>query len=102
VRKGRAEWVRIVSVFERTGPTQAEFCKARGLTLSTFRLWLYRLRKGQGKRQQRRPKLVELVSVPERADESACVLRVGACEVRFSGRPDVEYLSALLRAVENQ
>ena len=101
VPKGRAEWARVVASFEKTGLTQAEFCAMRGLNVGTFRSWVYRLRNEQG-RKEGRPRLVELVAAPERTEDSACVVRVGATEVRFAARPEVEYLGALLRTVEER
>ena len=102
---GRTEWARVVAAFEKSGLTQAEFCAIRGLNVGTFRSWLYRLRNEQGVvrgREESGPKLVELVALPERPEDSACVVRVGGTEVRFSVRPEVEYLGALLRAVEER
>jgi hypothetical protein len=99
--KGRAAWTRIIERFEKTELTHAEFCEARSLNLGSFRTWLYRLRNEQG-RGEARGKLVELVAVPQRTDDGSCIVRVGATEVRFPTRPEVEYLSALLRAVEER
>jgi hypothetical protein len=41
----RAEWTRVIEQFEASGESHKDFCARRGLTLGTFRLWLYRLRK---------------------------------------------------------
>ena len=102
VPKGRAAWARVVAGYEKSGLTHADFCEIRHLNLATFRSWLYRLRNEQGLREEAPPKLVELVPAPEQSEASGCVVQVGACEVRFSARPEAEYLAALLRAVEDR
>lgn len=102
VPSGRAEWTRVAAAFEKSGLTQAEFCAIRGLNIGTFRSWLYRLRNERGGREESGPKLIEVVALPERSEDSACIVRVGGAEVRFSVRPEVEYLGALLRAVEER
>lgn len=92
----------MVAAFEETGLAQAEFCHSRGLNLGTFRHWLYRLRREQNKMPKRRgSKLIELVPAAEQSESATCVLRVRGGELRFSHCPDAEWLSTLLRAVDD-
>jgi hypothetical protein len=88
-----------VAAFEKTELSQPDFCETRGLKLGTFRAWLYRIRSERGSRT---PKLMEIVAVPEANPLPECVVQIGSVELRFSGRPEPEYLAALLRATEDR
>lgn len=49
VRRGRSVWVALLSEWRVSGLTAAEFCDRRGLVLSSFRWWRWRLsREGCG------------------------------------------------------
>ena len=37
-------WSAVVAQFNRSGLTQADFCRTRHLSINSFRQWLYRLR----------------------------------------------------------
>ena len=39
-------WNALLNEFRRSGLTQAEFCERRGISIHSFRDWLYRLRPG--------------------------------------------------------
>jgi hypothetical protein len=94
-RQGRGYWERAVRKFEASELTQEAFCEAQGLTVGTFRSWLYRLRRERGAGM---PAFVEVVASKESFARQACVVRIGGAELRFESLPDVQYLGALLRA----
>ena len=40
------QWAAIFTDFRRSGLSQVQFCQLRGISLHSFRYWLYRLRPG--------------------------------------------------------
>lgn len=44
-RRGRRYWTGIIREYEASALSQEAFCEGRDLTVSTFRGWLYRLRR---------------------------------------------------------
>jgi hypothetical protein len=44
-RQGRGFWAKLVSEFESSDERHAAFASRRGVRLTTFRAWLYRLRR---------------------------------------------------------
>jgi hypothetical protein len=54
----KRDWSAIMADFQRSGLTQAEFCRRRHISVSSFRSWLYGLRHGfptAGPSESRRP-----------------------------------------------
>jgi hypothetical protein len=54
----KRDWPVIMADFHRSGLTQAEFCRRRQISVSSFRSWLYGLRHGfptAGPSESRRP-----------------------------------------------
>jgi hypothetical protein len=54
----KRDWAAVMADFDRSGLTQAEFCRRRQISVSSFRSWLYGLRHGiptAGPSQSRRP-----------------------------------------------
>jgi hypothetical protein len=94
-RLGRGYWQSAVNKFDKSELSQEAFCEAHGLTLGTFRSWLYRLRR-EGERST--PKFVEVSVADKSASSQACVVIIGKAELRFESVPDAVYLGALLRA----
>ena len=82
----------------RSGQTQIEFCRQRGLAVSTLQYWMRKLRRRlpPGQPVQIVPVRVVPGAVRELAEVEA---RVGAVAIRFRAGTAVEYVSALLRAL---
>ncbi|HEX7477322.1 MAG TPA: hypothetical protein VF331_05915 [Polyangiales bacterium] len=81
--------------FDKSKLSQEAFCDAHGLTLGTFRSWLYRLRREGREGSSAAPKFVEVVA-HKSASSHACAVIVGHAELRFSHLPDAAFLGALL------
>jgi hypothetical protein len=92
----RAEVEQLISDYERSGLTQREFARERGLKLTTFQYWLYR------RSRPSPPGLVE-VQPADRPAEAPTHYRLefpGGRALSFSGtvRPEeLEQLCQLLR-----
>ena len=97
-RLGRSYWQRVVRKFDKSGLSQEAFCEVHGLSVGTFRSWLYRLRRESGSSA---PKFVEVIASKSRPSH-ACVVAIGKAELRFESMPDVEYLGALLRSAAGE
>ena len=93
-RQGRRYWQSVVSKFDKSELSQSAFCAAHGVTLGTFRWWLYRLRREGASTA---PKFVEVIAGTS-ASSQACVVTIGKAELRFETAPDARYLGAVLRA----
>jgi hypothetical protein len=96
---GRAYWEREVGLFERAGVSQERFCVERGLKLSTFRTWLYRLRL---ERATPAAAFVEVVASKQAVIGDACVVRFGVVELAFCRPPDAQYLGKLVRSIAGE
>ena len=109
-RKSRAFWVRIVDEFEgrEPRPKHVAYAAERRVRVSTFRLWLYRLRR---ERLEVEPALslvpVELLRTSAASDFETTVELAsapidaalpGGVVLRFAVGTDPEYIGALLGA----
>ncbi len=56
MRYAREIWIQIVGQFEKSGLTQEEFAKQRGIPVGTLRSWIYKVR-------QEKPKAADLLPV---------------------------------------
>jgi hypothetical protein len=100
-RRGRAYWTAIVAQFERGDERQANFCHQRGLGLSAFQHWLYRLRREQGAGAKVAAGFVPVVVSATGTDGTiACKLRTGGIEVSFAALPPPTYVAELLRLMD--
>jgi hypothetical protein len=96
-RQGRSYWLGAVREFDKSKLSQEEFCEAHGLTLGTFRSWLYRVRRERREHMSAAPKFVEVV--PSNSSSShACAVVVGHAELRIAQLPDAAFLGVLVRA----
>ena len=88
--------------FERGDERQADFCHRRGLALSAFQHWLYRLRREQNAAPKPAARFVPVVVSPATASEAiaACTLRLAGGEVRFAAVPAASYVAELLRLMD--
>jgi hypothetical protein len=90
-----------VAQFERGDERQADFCHQRGLGLSAFQHWLYRLRREQGVAPRSAARFVPVVVSAKATDEAvACKLRLGGTEVSFAALPPATYVAELLRLMD--
>jgi hypothetical protein len=93
-RKSRSEWLAIIGAFEQSGKSHEAFCSARGLSVGSFRAWLYRLRAA-------RATATEITLVPVEmtravATPSDLVVTVAGVEVRVAIGADVSYVAGLI------
>jgi hypothetical protein len=95
---GRRYWQSAVRKFDKSALSQEAFCEVHGLTLGTFRSWLYRLRREDRERTSAAPRFVEVVANKSASSLHACAVLVGQAEVRFAQLPDAVFLGTLLRA----
>lgn len=86
--------------FERVDERQADFCHRRGLGLSAFQHWLYRLRREQGAPKPAARFVPVVVSAPATDGAIACKLRSGRTEVSFAALPPPTYVAELLRLMD--
>lgn len=91
----RSEWERIVEDFRGSGLKQKDFCRSRGVAVSTLQYWIRRLRSDRKKLQ------VMPVRVVHRAGERQPELeaRIGPVALRFSSEVPTAYAVALLRGL---
>jgi transposase-like protein len=70
VRRDETEWAKILKQLRTSGSTQAEFCRSRGLSVTTLQQWARRL-KAPG-----RSAFVDLTPSVNAAEESAWQIEV--------------------------
>ena len=65
-------WSAVVAQFNRSGLTQADFCRTRDLSVNSFRQWLYRLRHSTPATDRRRTRIsISTKPVSPRAENPA-------------------------------
>lgn len=62
VRRSESEWRDLMHRFTKSGRSRAAFCRAEGISRSTFDLWQRKLREAQSAPQLNSGDFVELVS----------------------------------------
>ena len=103
-RIARAEQLRVIEDFERSGMTQQAFAERRGIPVSTLRSWIYRARPAEGPLPAV-PRLVPVHVVASPAPSGAgtgALLELAIGErivVRFPAGTDPRYLAELVSAV---
>jgi hypothetical protein len=70
-RLSEAQWRRLSTQFEQSGMTRKNFCKQEGVALSTFDLWLQKIRSTPTKPVPALGRFVELCLAPSVALEEA-------------------------------
>ena len=97
-RRSRAEWRRIIETYEATGGTHAAYAEAHGLSLASFRKWLYAFRAHPAPAASRA--FVEVVAEERRGDEELTggsvvplEVRIGPLELRFSAAPEAAWFA---------
>jgi hypothetical protein len=100
----KRDWSAIMADYHRSGLTQAEFCRRRNISVSSFRSWLYGLRHGfptAGPSESRRP---APVSAPASSSPTTFIpVLVRPAESRvFTANPHVSQPPALLEIVVSE
>ena len=89
----RSEMRRVVEEFHASGLTRREFCRQRGIALSTFDYWRQRL--------LRKPRLVKVeVAGAEAAAQSFTLRLANGRSIESPWRFDEEELARLIRIAE--
>ena len=103
VRRGEAEWARLLSEMRASGKSETEFAAERGLALVSVQRWRRRFDRGSKKAaSERRQTFSEVVVVPSAAAVSRIeVVARGGRTVRVEGGFDARLLRDVLRAVES-
>ena len=101
-RRGRAFWTKLVAQFEASSYAQVEFAENHGVSLRTFRSWIYRLRAEARESEESSVSasatFVEVIAVAEAsAGAGACRVRIGKVEVEFERVPSALYVAELMR-----
>jgi transposase-like protein len=100
-RHSREYWERLVELFEQGDETTTTFANAHRVRVSTFRSWLYRIRREREEAVPPAMAFVEVVPLDPPADPvpGSCVwLELpGGCAVHLAELPAPEYLAALSR-----
>jgi transposase len=101
-------WAELVGGWERSGLSQAEFCRRRGIKLGSFGWWKRQLRRPAGDAPARRgrpPKaskrFVEVRLTGASSTSMYEVVLAGGRSVRVPSRFDPQTLSRLIAAVES-
>jgi hypothetical protein len=99
----KRDWSAILADFQRSGLTQAEFCRRRQISVSSFRSWLYGLRHGiptAGPSESRCP---AAISAPARSSPPAFLPVLVRPEPRIPAvDPHVSQSPALLEVVVSE
>src|SRR6185295_6448346 len=95
-RKSRGEWSAIIKTFERTGGAHEAFCSARGLNITSFRGWLYRIRRATATSSVITLLPVDVTSAAAPPGPPDVVVMVAGVEVRVPVGADVGYVAALV------
>ena len=101
VREGRTFWTGLVEEFERTeGLSQLQFARLHGVKCSTFRHWLYTLRK-ERRSEQGEMVPVRFVEITPRElpgtlpKPSAAIVELGGLRLILETLPDPAWLAEL-------
>jgi transposase-like protein len=95
VARTRSEWERLVADFRDSGLKQKDFCRSRGVAVSTLQYWIRRLR-SDGKKLQVVPVRVVHRDGARQAELEA---HIGPVALRFSSEVPAAYAVALLRGL---
>jgi hypothetical protein len=93
----------VLSAWERSGLSQAEFCRRRGVKGVTFAWWKRRLRQSRAGLESRRPSESPRFVEVRLAGSSASyeVVLAGGRSIRVPASFEAESLSRLIAAVES-
>lgn len=102
-RQGRGFWTKLISEFESNGDgeSHAAFAARRGIRLTTFRTWLYRLRLQGAPRAKRAVRVLPVTVVG--ADRSSRELSIdcNGVALHFAADTDPSYVAALVVALRS-
>lgn len=97
-RQGREFWERVIAEFGASESTHREFAASRGLKLTTFQTWLYRIRRGS---PVRTPRLVPVRVVASPVTHSL-ELAVAGVVLRVPIDADAERVARWVSALEKR
>ncbi len=93
----RRSWQRLVDRFESSDVTQREFADSSGVSVGTFRYWLYRLRRERMSSSQ-----VEFVEVEARSvvrecgPAAACRIVTEGAEILLAELPPADWIAEVV------
>jgi hypothetical protein len=90
-------WAKRVEAWERSGQSQRAWCKAEGVSLSTFKWWRQRLAKEV--LSERVPNFMPLRLEPEATTASIEVRLRSGTHIRFEGEAALRAVEPLLRGL---
>ena len=105
VRKSRAQWARVLTKFEASGETLAEFCARHRLSPRTVAWWRWRLRRERREISSREEVRLVAVDVPQPLHVGvggAVRVVMGELDVRVEVGTDVTYVAALVAALRSR
>jgi len=101
-RKGRNQWVKIVTAFERSGLSVEDFCARRGIKPGTLRWWRWQLgdREPVAPTSDVRMVAVDMVAAGSgfapAAGPRGLVISVAGVSVHVESGTDIAYIAALV------
>ena len=101
-RKSRGEWSAIIKTYERTGGAHEAFCSAQGLNITSFRGWLYRIRRTTATSSAITLLPVDVTSAAASPALPDVVVAVAGVEVRVPVGTDVGYVAALVMGLRSR
>jgi hypothetical protein len=102
-RKSQEEWSAIIEAHEESGESHKAFCAGRGLSVGTFRGWLYRLRRtGRGPSTSVALLPVQVRMPAQPPAPSGIVVAVADIEVRVAVGADVGYVAGLVAELRSR
>lgn len=97
---GREFWVTIIDEFERSELTQERFARQRGLSVTTLRSWIYKLRRERNASVSLVPVRVVASTAPAARGPAAAggeieIELTTGVRLRLSTAVDLDYVAAL-------
>jgi transposase-like protein len=100
-RQAREIWVNLVRQLERSGQSQEEFARERGIPVGTLRGWIYRLRRERAEQAPLLPVRVVASTAPtaRRPDDEGAVIEAALSDgllLRFGRGATAELVAEVL------
>jgi transposase-like protein len=92
----KARWSRLISDWESTNLSQAEFSRERGISVHSLRYWLHRLRRESKSSLASQPESEELSAPPKEDLRLLPVRAVGSAPKARQPMPSGEFLELVL------
>lgn len=101
-RHDRAFWEKIIDDFEASGEEHASFARRQGVSVGTFRHWLYRLRRERHGQSPRAAVRLLPVTVAASSLSEPVEVGVGGLVIRFRAGTDADYVAGLVAALRER